>query len=247
MSGHVSPVRYLKPAPLCSRRITGVHRSYGRLRLPVTPAPFLAVQACPGVRGVSAAPVAGSPWLPRPLCVRLDPACDPGWARAARHTAVHAVACWRLDTIGPFPCGLFGTLHLHGQPHLLPLHLACFPAYASSTPLPPCLQGWIPGPWLAASGAGVPPARVRDIAMPQPRLDPEVCVRSLRVKSEPVAIIYCSPSEISESLIIRTVLYLFSANNDKWATTNHILEARVRRRLLPGLHRNSHAEVFGKI
>jgi len=156
----------------------GDYRSYGRLRLPVTPAPFLAVQACPGVRGVSAAPVAGSPWLPRPLCVRLDPACDPGWARAARHTAVHAVACWRLDTIGPFPCGLFGTLHLHGQPHLLPLHLACFPAYASSTPLPPCLQGWIPGPWLAASGAGVPPARVRDIAMPQPRPDPH-CAHSI--------------------------------------------------------------------
>lgn len=34
VSGHVSRIRYLKPAPLCSLRVTGVHRFYGRLRLP---------------------------------------------------------------------------------------------------------------------------------------------------------------------------------------------------------------------
>lgn len=35
VSGHVSPVRSLKPAPLRSRSITRVRRYYGRLRLPV--------------------------------------------------------------------------------------------------------------------------------------------------------------------------------------------------------------------
>jgi hypothetical protein len=39
------------------------------------------------------------------------------------------------------------------------LHLASFCAYASSTPLPECLQGSIPGPSLAVSWAGFAPAR----------------------------------------------------------------------------------------
>jgi len=51
-----------------------------------------------------------------------------------------------------------GLLHLHGRLSAGPLHLACFRAYASSVPLPPHLQGSIPGPWLAATQAGVPPA-----------------------------------------------------------------------------------------
>jgi hypothetical protein len=43
VSGHVSPVRSLKPAPLRSRRITSVQRYYRRLRLPFATAPVLAV------------------------------------------------------------------------------------------------------------------------------------------------------------------------------------------------------------
>ena len=43
VSGHVSLIRYLKPTPLCSLRITRVHRSYGRLRLPIITAFLLAV------------------------------------------------------------------------------------------------------------------------------------------------------------------------------------------------------------
>ena len=43
VSGHVSLIRYLKPAPLCSLRVTGVHRSYGRLRLPHPAGSVLAV------------------------------------------------------------------------------------------------------------------------------------------------------------------------------------------------------------
>ena len=40
------PVRYPKPLPLRSRRITRVHRYYGHLRLPIATTLFLAVQAC---------------------------------------------------------------------------------------------------------------------------------------------------------------------------------------------------------
>jgi len=43
-----------------------------------------------------------------------------------------------------------------------------FCAYASSTPLPECLQGSIPGPWLAVTWAGFAPARLRGIAKPRP-------------------------------------------------------------------------------
>jgi hypothetical protein len=46
------------------------------------------------------------------------------------------------------------------------LRLASFRAYASSIALPQHLQGSIPGPWLAATGAGLPPARLRGIAKP---------------------------------------------------------------------------------
>jgi len=53
VSGHVSPVRYLKPVPLGSRSITRVHRYYGHLRLPTATASALAVQACREVRNVS--------------------------------------------------------------------------------------------------------------------------------------------------------------------------------------------------
>jgi hypothetical protein len=64
--------------------------------------------------------------------------------------------------------GVFGTINLHGRPYPLPLLLACFRAYASSKLLPDCLQGSILGLWLAVAEAGFPPARIRDIAQPQP-------------------------------------------------------------------------------
>ena len=97
---------------------------------------------------------------------------DPGWIPLTRHDVSGIVACWRLETIGPFQSGLFGTLHLHGRHYPLPLLLACFRTYASSSLLPAYLQGSIPGLWLAVTGAGFTPARICDIAQPQPRPDP---------------------------------------------------------------------------
>ena len=96
----------------------------------------------------------------------------PGAAAQARQFAWAPVACQRLETIGLPQCGLFGTFHLHGRLHPLPLRLACFRAYASSAPLLLHLQGSIPDPWLAAIWAGLSPAGSCSIAMPQPRLDP---------------------------------------------------------------------------
>ena len=66
--------------------------------------------------------------------------------------------------------GYFGTYHLHGRHYPLPLLLACFRAYASSNLLPSYLQGSIPGLWLAVTRTGFPPARICDIAQPQPKL-----------------------------------------------------------------------------
>ncbi len=82
------------------------------------------------------------------------------------------VACWRLETISPFPHGHFGTLHLHGRLYPLPLLLACFRTYASSSLLPYYLQGSILGLWLAVTETGLSPARICDIAQPQPKPDP---------------------------------------------------------------------------
>lgn len=86
--------------------------------------------------------------------------------------ACAAVACQRLETIGLPPCGHFGTFHLHGRLHPLPLHLASFRAYASSDASLPRLPGSIPDPWLAVIWAGFPPTGLHGMAMPQPRLDP---------------------------------------------------------------------------
>lgn len=96
----------------------------------------------------------------------------PGAATQSCRVVCAAVACQRLETIGLPPCGHFGTLHLHGRLHPVPLRLACFRAYASSPPLPMRLQGSIPDPWLAVIWAGLSPAGTCGIAMPQPRLGP---------------------------------------------------------------------------
>jgi hypothetical protein len=42
VSGHVSLIRYLPPTPLRSIRVTGLRRSYRRLRLPIITASSLA-------------------------------------------------------------------------------------------------------------------------------------------------------------------------------------------------------------
>jgi hypothetical protein len=57
------------------------------------------------------------------------------------------------------------------------LLLACFRTYASNTLLPLRLQGSIPSPWLAVTGAGFSPARICSIAQPQPRPDP-ICAKT---------------------------------------------------------------------
>jgi hypothetical protein len=131
------------------------------------------------------APTRGSPGLLPILIVWLEAAYDPGWSRHSHHNQCRAVACWRLDTIGPFQCGHFGTLHLHGQHYLLPLLLAGFRAYASSALLPVRLQGSIPSPWLAVTGAGFSPARMCSIAQPQPRHDTDFRQRNVMLISRP--------------------------------------------------------------
>ena len=114
-------------------------------------------------------PTIGSPWLPRTLVVRLDADSDPGVAPRACQCARDAVVCWPIETIDQFThLTISGLIYLQGQHHLFPLHLASFCAYASSLPLPECLQGSIPGPWLAVTWAGFTPARPRSIAKPQP-------------------------------------------------------------------------------
>jgi hypothetical protein len=112
----------------------------------------------------------------------------PGGHRLLATCAHGTFACWHLETIGPLQCGHFGTTTFRAI-DLPPFHLACFRAYASNMLLPACLQGSIPGLWLAVTRAGLTPARVRDIAMPQPRSDPSEAVRS--DPSEAV----CDPSE----------------------------------------------------
>jgi hypothetical protein len=68
---------------------------------------------------------------------------------------------------------LFRDCILQGQHDLLPLRLASFRAYASNKPLPICLQGSIPGSWLAITWAGFAPASLCGIAKPQRALNPE--------------------------------------------------------------------------
>ena len=114
------------------------------------------------------APTIGSPWLPRVQLVRLGADLDPGVVRAACRCVTRTVAYWAQETIGTHQRGHIGTSILQGQHDLLPLRLSSFRAYASSIASPRYLQGSIPGPWLAVTGAGFAPARLRGIAKPQP-------------------------------------------------------------------------------
>jgi hypothetical protein len=162
--------------PLAPAALPAFIASMGASDFPPLPLPsslFRLVGECAG------APVAGSPGLLPILIVKLGAAFDPGWAWPACLGTGHTVACWRLETIGPFQSGHFGTPHLHGRRYPLPLLLACFRAYASSALLPACLQGSIPGPWRAVTGTGFPPVRIGSIAQPQPRPDPELYFQAL--------------------------------------------------------------------
>jgi hypothetical protein len=96
------------------------------------------------------------------------------------------VACWCLETIGPLQTVISGLLNLHGRLYPLPLRLACCAAYASSASLPRHLQGCILGLWLAVTKTGFPPARLRDIALPQPKLDPSTADRHQSIVSDPI-------------------------------------------------------------
>lgn len=111
-------------------------------------------------------PTFGSPWLPRTRDVRLDTASDPG--EYPRRSPWRCVGCGLPEgqTRRHSPSEYFGALHLQGRLHPLPLHLACFPAYASNRPLPGGQQGWILGSWLTFTQAGLSPAKVRGIAKP---------------------------------------------------------------------------------
>ncbi len=106
VSGHVSPNRYLKPTPLCSVRITRLHRSYGCPRLPTTTALFLAFYTCPRVR-TPCAPTIGSPWLSRNLNVRLDTTSDPGVAPATHQYRTRDCCLLGAGTHRPTPTSAF--------------------------------------------------------------------------------------------------------------------------------------------
>jgi hypothetical protein len=114
----------------------------------------------------SRGPMRGSPWLPHVLNVRLDTASDPG---------EYPCRSPERDTDCCLPAGqnrrhsptiLFGAQHLQGRLHPLPLHLACFRAYASTCPLPSTPQGSILGSRLTITQAGFTPARSRGLARP---------------------------------------------------------------------------------
>jgi len=111
VSGHVSPIHYLKPTPLRSRRITSVQRYYGRLRLPSASALSLAfLHLSEGAR--SSAPVLGSPWLLHNHRVRLDTVCDPGWSGTAcpfNSSPCLLLPAGVLKPSAPSNNGLFGT------------------------------------------------------------------------------------------------------------------------------------------
>ena len=90
--------------------------------------------------------------------------CSPSMPQAA-------FACARFNTIGLSQYVIFGALSLQGRHSPLPLFLARFPAYASTSMLPWRLQGWILCPWLAVTRVGFPPTGLNGIAEPQLKHD----------------------------------------------------------------------------
>ena len=90
--------------------------------------------------------------------------CSPSMPQAA-------FACAHFNTIGLSQYVIFGALSLHGRHSPLPLFLARFSAYASTSLLPWRLQGWILCPWLAVTQVGFPPTGLNGIAEPQLKYD----------------------------------------------------------------------------
>jgi len=77
VSGHVSPLRYLRPTPFAPSELPDLGAHIGVSRLPIITASFLAIEACREVL-TSCAPMIGSPWLSLNLNVRLDAVLDLG-------------------------------------------------------------------------------------------------------------------------------------------------------------------------
>ncbi|WPL20418.1 hypothetical protein Thiofri_00509 [Thiorhodovibrio frisius] len=96
----------------------------------------------------------------------------------------HAV----LPAGGPNPSALsneiFGALRLQGRHHPLPLHLACFHAYASTRQLPFTPQGLIPGSRLTITRAGLSPARTRGLARPHWPCSSPACLTGVHHKED---------------------------------------------------------------
>ena len=105
-------------------------------------------------------------WLPRVLDVKFDTASDP-WAYPYRSPKCDTDCCLPAgQNRRHSPTKIFGAQHLQGRLHPLPLHLACFRAYASTRLLPVAPQGSILGSRLTITQAGLAPARTRGLARP---------------------------------------------------------------------------------
>lgn len=99
------------PGSLSQTGAPWLPRHYPRSSLlwaPATSHRFCFRPRCSGLSGSALARKrVGSPGLLPILVVRLGAAFDPGWAWPACLSTGHAVACWRLETIGPFPTRSF--------------------------------------------------------------------------------------------------------------------------------------------
>ncbi len=149
--------------------MTGRHSSYGWLRLPRITARVLAftlVRGCP-LPADRCADLPGYRVFSIPISTRSGSTRPrtPGSIRAARHDATRVVAC-RGTNPSALPTVLFGAQHLKGRLHPLPLHLACFRAYATTRLLPVTPQGSILGSRLTITQAGFTLARSRGLARP---------------------------------------------------------------------------------
>ena len=108
------------------------------------------------VSGIHTLPISGS------KCSKT-----PGYLPVLAIYAQVAFACVPFNTIGISQYVIFRAPSLQGRHSPLPLFLARFPAYASTSMLPWRLQGWILCPWLAVTQVGFPPTGLNDIAEPQ--------------------------------------------------------------------------------
>ncbi len=147
-------------------RITGNRHYYRRLRLPHPAARVLAIFACSRVPASRRTETRTSSVTAHSHCqARHGLGPREHWHRSpSRGTecCLRAGQCRRRS-----PTKIFGAQHLQGRLHPLPLHLACFRAYASTRPLPCAPHGSILGSWLATTQVGFAPTRLRDIAKPQ--------------------------------------------------------------------------------